>query len=177
MPAVVWLPLVPARAAAPAAPPPQPCQVVDAGSGKCRPKTCLERDPLCASCKAWKNTCSACKAGYVLDRVTRKVGGRCQVGKGAAVGSVANQSCIIVAPCRARLRARREAGAPPSARVALPLHRPLLQCVVAGSVTVPCTTADANCAACDRNNVCRQCRGWNMVLDAATKKVPRGSGL
>lgn len=50
-----------------------PNWVVDAATGKCRSKTCLERDPLCTSCKGWRRGCSACKAGYAVDWRTKRV--------------------------------------------------------------------------------------------------------
>lgn len=52
-----------------------------------------------------------------------------------------------------------------------------LQCVVAGSVTVPCTTSDPNCAQCGWGNKCVKCKTWNMKLDPATNKVRASSSI
>lgn len=77
-----------------------PNWVVDGATGKCRSKTCLERDPQCISCKGWRRGCSACKAGYVVDWRTKRVrpwGAGCKMcvaelcwlsGEGALQGSV-----------------------------------------------------------------------------------------
>ena len=126
--------------------------VVDATTGRCRAKNCVERDAECASC-GWKDRCAACKQpGWTVNWYTGKVGGSIEWQALARGGkhkrywtAVRSQLCCPNLRCPAA-----------AAQCAAPVAAPVPTCLA----------ADANCAACKIWNpaLCRVCKpGYDLA--------------